>query len=135
MVSFPAAAVHLGPPDPTSKTTTHLWHIQQTPLSQLFMHYTSFLNNLLSHLSIFFPLLPSVSVFFSSAWLKAFTSSLSPCLGKLFPHSTQFLSPFLYFFLFLCFFSIFHCRLASYCSVPSIPLPLSPLRSSCLPPS
>lgn len=38
----------------------------------LFMHYTSFLNNLSSHLSIFLPLLPPSLHPFSSAWLKAF---------------------------------------------------------------
>lgn len=49
-------------------------HIQRihSLCHELFMHYTSFLNNLSSHLSIFPPLPPSVSASLSSVSLKAF---------------------------------------------------------------
>ena len=62
---------------------------------QLFMHYTSFPNNLCSHLSIFSSLPPSVSTYLFSTLLKGF--HLLAMAHYL--HSTQFLSDALYSFI------------------------------------
>lgn len=110
--------------------SSHSWHILRihSLCDKLFMHYTSFLNNLSSYLSIFPPLPPSVSASLSSASFKAFHLSTSPCLGIFLPIRHNSYLP-LYIpssLLSLSFFSIF--LLASSLSVPSISPPSAEIK-------
>lgn len=118
---------------PPPRLSLHIQRIRSL-CHDLFMHYTSFLNNLSSHLSIFPPLPPSVSASLSSAWLKAFHLATISTPGQLTPTTPQpcthlpiRLNSYLTFyipssFLFLSFFSIF---LPSYLSHPPSLCPLS----------
>lgn len=126
-------------PAPTSKQCVFFPHSRRIQRIHslchvLFMHYTSFLNNLSSHLSIFPPLPPSVSASLSSASLKAFHLSTISMPGHASPIRLNSYLP-LYIpssLLFLSFFSIF---LPSYLSHPSSLCPLPPLRPPAHPPS
>lgn len=90
------------------------------------MHYTSFLNNLSSHLSIFPPLPPSVSAspFFCLAlsasplrYLSAWATSLSPS------HSPILILTSIFLHLFFSYPPSLSFCPATFLSVPSIPLP------------
>lgn len=138
--SSPLVSLHLGPHWPPLHLQNtvffpHSWRIQwiHSLCHKLFMHYTSFLNNLSSHLSIFPPLPPSVSASFSSASLKAFHLSTISMPGHTSPIRLNSYLP-LYIpssLLFLSFFSIF---LPSHLLHPPSLCPLSPpFLSSCAP--
>lgn len=124
-------------PAPTSKQCIfpRLQCIQWTHscCHQLFMHYTSFLNNLLSHLSIFPSLPPSVSAFLSCASVKAVHLSTISMPGRTSAiRHNSYLS--LYIPSSLLFLSVFSILLPSYLShtpisatsIPSLSVPLPP---------
>lgn len=109
----------------------HSLHIQQicSLCHHLFMHYTSFLNNLPSHLSIFPPLPPSIStaLFFCLALSVSPLYYLNTC-PQLPPRLTSYL-PFCIpsSFLFPSFFSIFPPSVLLLCALYHFAPPSSPL--------